>query len=349
MRVRLEQGVAAGSHAVGDRLGEHLHVGHGQVQALRSGRGHDVRGVAGEVEPPMLHRLDDEAPHAGDPFLEHRAFAQCPAVEPGPELELLPDAVVGPAGDILVVGDLDVVTRELWRAKGEEGEAAVMVGVDELVHGGLDLGEDPEPAEGILALEAAEDAGGNGPAADPVEAVAAREDVALELVVATLVREGEARPVGRQVVNGDVACLEEERQPTLDARGDQVLDDLRLAVDHDRASGQLAERHVVTLALELEVDPVVHDPLALEPGAGADLAKEVGVPLLDHAGADPLLAVLAASRLDDDRLDPLGLEDPRQGEAGRPGADDADPGLHSLSASTLRNTLNAWLAAGTPQ
>ncbi len=105
----------------------------------------------------------------------------------------------------------------------------------------------------------------------------------------------------------------------------------------------------MTLALELEVDPVVHDPLAFEPDADTDLAEQVGVPLLDHTGADPLLAVLAAARLDDDRLDPLGLEDPRQGQPGRAGADDADLGLHSLSASTLRSTLNAWLAAGTPQ
>src|SRR4029077_5277574 len=226
---------------------------------------------------------------------------------------------------------------------------AVRVGIDDLVHRGLDLGEDPEPTEGVVALEAAEHSRGDRPAADAVEAVASGEDLALELPRPSVVDEADTRPIGRQVVPSDVAGLEEEWQPALDTRTDQILDDLRLAVNHDRASRELAERQAMTLALEREVDPVVHDPLTFEPDADADLAEQVGVPLLDHTGADPLLAVLAAARLDDDRLDPLGREDPGQGQPSRAGADDADLGLHSLSASTLPSTLNAWLAAGTPQ
>ena len=103
------------------------------------------------------------------------------------------------------------------------------------------------------------------------------------------------------------------------------------------------------MPVELEVDTVVHDPLSREPLPDADVAEKVGVPLLDHARADPLLAVLAAARLEDDRLDALDLEDAGEREPGRPRADDPDLRPHSSSASTLRNTWNARFAAGTPQ
>jgi hypothetical protein len=188
------------------------------------------------------------------------------------------------------------------------------MGIDDLVNRGLDLGEDPEPTEGVVALEASEHSRGDRPAADAVEAVASGEDVALELPRPPIVDEADTRPIGRQVVHPDVAGLKEEWQPARDARTDQILDDLRLAVNHDRASRQLAEPQAVTLDLELELDPAVREPLAFDRDADAELGEEVGVALLDHTGADPLLAVLAAARLDDDRLDPLGLEDPRQGQ-----------------------------------
>ena len=223
------------------------------------------------------------------PLLEHGPLSQRPAFERGPDLELLPDAVVGPRSDVLVVGDLDVVARELRRAQREERKAALVVGVDELVHRRLDVGEDAEPGEGVLTLERAQHAGRDGLAADAVEPVAAREHVAFDLVSAALVDEGDARPLRHEVVDRDVVRLEEELKPAPRAGGDQILDDLGLAVDHDRAARQLAKRHPMALPFELEMDAVVHDPLALEPRADADLAQQVGVPLLDHAGPDALL------------------------------------------------------------
>ena len=73
-----------------------------EVQALRAGRRDDVRGVAGEEQPAVLHRLDDEAAHPVTPFSSTGPFGERPAVEPEPELELLPDALVGPLVDVLV-------------------------------------------------------------------------------------------------------------------------------------------------------------------------------------------------------------------------------------------------------
>ncbi len=86
----------------GERLGEHADVGDGEVEPLRAGRRHDVRGVAGEEQAAVLHRLDDEAAHAGDALLEDLAGVQRPALEPEAPLELVPDPLVGPLVEILV-------------------------------------------------------------------------------------------------------------------------------------------------------------------------------------------------------------------------------------------------------
>ena len=94
------------------------------------------------------------------------------------------------------------------------------------------------------------------------------------------------------------------------------------------------------LAVELELDAVVDDPLALQPVADAGLDEEVGDRLLEHAGADPVLDVVAAPVLEHDRLDALAVEELGEREPRRPGADDRRPAcasarrLGSTSSST---------------
>ncbi len=91
-----------------ERLGQGCNVADGEVQALRSGRRHDVGGVTREVEPPPLHRLGDEAPHRRDALLEDRPLVERPAVHAEPGLELLPDPLVWPEVEILVGRALQV-------------------------------------------------------------------------------------------------------------------------------------------------------------------------------------------------------------------------------------------------
>ena len=87
--------------------------------------------------------------------------------------------------------------------------------------------------------------------------------------------------------------------------------------------------------------------------ADARVAQELDGALLEHAGADPLLDVVAAAVLEHDRLDARTLEQPRERQAGRAGADDADLRAgrsHSPSSSRTRCAIaKALFAAGTPQ
>ena len=107
------------------------------------------------------------------------------------------------------------------------------------------------------------------------------------------------------------------------------------------------EVDAVALALELQLDAVVDEPLAPQPLADARLDQEVDRALLEHAGADAALDVLAAARLEHDRVDPAQVQKVREHEPGRAGADDADLRPHSSSvASTSRKTRERAVRGG---
>src|SRR6185503_10967347 len=102
-----------------------------------------------------------------------------------------------------------------------------------------------------------------------------------------------------------------------EACGDQILHDLVLAVDGDHATtGQLAQRDAVALAPELQIDAVVHEPFAVHAGAETEGPEQIDGSLLEHAGAQAAFDVDAVATFDDDRFDPVGMEDVREREAG---------------------------------
>ena len=162
-----------------------------------------------------------------------------------------------------------------------------------------------------------------------MEAVAAGDDVAREHVLGAFVREADARTLALEIVDGDVGDLEHERKVRVQAEVDEVLHDLRLSVDDDRPPArEVAQRDPVAFALELQLDAVVDDPLALQPLPRAGVDEEVGDRLLEHTRSQALLDVLLAAVLEHDRLDALAVQEVREGETSRPGADDADLRAH---------------------
>ena len=180
-----------------------------------------------------------------------------------------------------------------------------MVGVDELVARRRDRGQDPEPAVGVLALVRPQHPGGNRGRETPWKPSQPAITIAFELVARPLLKRMRGRSVSRSCKR-DVVDLEVERRAALETGCDQVLDDLGLAVDHDRAAaGQVAERDAVALAVELQLDPVVDDAFALACRSPTPAStQEVDRALLEHAGADPVLDVVAAAALEDHGLDP---------------------------------------------
>ena len=188
-----------------------------------------------------------------------------------------------------------------------------------------------------------------------MEPVAARDHVAFELVVAALVPVADERPLGLEVVHRDVRRVEVESSTGLQAQADQVLDDLGLTVDDDRASvREVAQRDAVPLARELHLDAMMHEALALQAFASAGLDEEVDDRLLEDAGADACLDVLAAPVFQDHRVDALEVQEVSEGESCWACTDDPYSGAGSAqvapsSSSTRWAIANAPFAAGTPQ
>src|SRR3954451_11411187 len=100
-RIALEQVGAARAIEFDDGAREHHHVGQSQIHALGPGRGLDVGGIAGKEKPAVLHRLDHETAHGGDALLQHDPLGERPRAR-DPRMQLLPDARVGPALDVVV-------------------------------------------------------------------------------------------------------------------------------------------------------------------------------------------------------------------------------------------------------
>src|SRR5215203_21060 len=344
--VTIEQCLVAGAVPGGDCLGEQPHVGDSQVEPLRARRRHDVRGVPREQQTAAPHRLDNEAPHARDAFLEDLARVQRPTLDPESPFELLPDPLVWPLLDFFVGPDLEIESRHRRRAHAVEGEAPLVVRVDQLLVRRRRGGEDPEPGERILTLERRQNACRNAVPAHAVEAVASGDEVAGDLPVVAVVPVMEDGPISPEALGADVLDVEEECAARVQPGGDQILHDLLLPVDHDSAAaGQRREVDPVPLAGELQLDPVVDETLPSEPLSHADLLQQVDSALLEHPGPDAALDVLAGSVLENDGVDPLQVEEVSEDEAGRPGADDADlrplgpQPQTSCAVSTIRRSL----------
>ena len=142
---------------------------------------------------------------------------------------------------ILVWRALDVQAADLRRAHAEQGEAALMIGVDQLLRRRWRLRENTQPSERIIPLVNGKGACGNGGAADAVKAVAAGNEIAGEFGLLSAVLEKNPRPRSRKVAHADVLDFKKDRRAAGMARVDEVLDNFALCVNRDAAPGQIRE------------------------------------------------------------------------------------------------------------
>ena len=315
----------------GERIGQTPHIRHSEVEALGSGRRDDVRGVAGQEKPAVAHRFGDEAPHRRHRLLRDRADVRRPPIPRGqPRLELVPDAIVGPVVDVLVRRTLQIQARHRRRAHAEERKAAFVQAVDQFLGRWCGVGQDTEPRERILPLVDAQLRGGNRRTADAVEAVAAGDEVARDLVRRAVDRARDARCRTGEVVHLHVGHLEMERPARGHTRRDQVLHDLVLAVDGDGpAAGQRRHVDVMPQSVEGDGDARVPQTFAAKPVADADLVHEIHRALLEHAGTDARDDVFLAAILEDDRVDALQVQQVTEHQTGRSGPDDGHLGAEA--------------------
>src|SRR6202034_2304149 len=133
-----------------------------------------MRRVSCEKEFSVLHRFDHKAAHSRNSLLQDRPLGELPfsVGRSQSDVELLPDALVGPVLDVFVGRALDVETTDFRRAHAQQGESTLVIGVDQLVGRRWRLGENSKPAEWIDAVVNRQGAGGNRRTTDSVKTVA---------------------------------------------------------------------------------------------------------------------------------------------------------------------------------
>ncbi len=142
-----------------------------------------------------------------------------------------------------------------------------------------------------------------------MKAVAAADEVAGEFLVGASVMEPNSRPAAaRKIMDADVGRFEQNLSAIGQPAVDQVFHHLLLAIDGHAFAHQLAEIDVVQRAAEAEMHAIVEHAFALHARADTGLDQEVARPLLDQAGADAALDMLAATALQYYGLDALEME-----------------------------------------
>ena len=101
--------------------------------------------------------------------------------------------------------------------------------------------------------------------------------------------------------------------------------------------------------LKPDVEARIGHALAMQPLAGAELVHQIDGALLQHAGAHAAFDVVAALRFQHDAVDAGALQQQRQEQPGRTGADDPDLRAHLAGyCFGLRNAVSAPTSACWP-
>src|SRR5262245_21944902 len=282
-----------------------------------------MRGISSKKKTPILHGLGNEAASGRDALLDHRPLDKLPRIARlGPRAQFLPDAVVRPLRDVLSRKHLDVKPRHLRRSHAEEGEAPLVIAVDELGGGRRALREHAEPGKRIVALVYPQHARRNGIAAHAVKTIATGHEPAPKLEQLARVAAAHARHLGIDVMQAHVLDVEEDTPIRGEPGADEILDDLLLRVHRDRAAaGQAGKVDAMAAPAEAQFDAAMNESLSPHAFSRAAFAKQVRRRLLEHTGANALLDVLPAAIFENDRLDALQMQEVRKQQPRRPGAD----------------------------
>jgi hypothetical protein len=107
----------------------------------------------------------------------------------------------------------------------------------------------------------------------------------------------------------DIIHLEVDRSAGSQPGIDQIFDHLTLTIDPDRpATGKVAQGNPVTVAVEAQLDAMVNQAFTPESVSKTGFTQQVNRALLENAGPDALLNVLAAARLQYNRINAIQVQ-----------------------------------------
>ena len=147
-----------------------------------------------------------------------------------------------------------------------------------------------------------------------MKAVAAGDEIAGELVLPPAWPKPDLWRLAAEIMDAHIAHLEQYLSAVSKPPRDESFT-LLLAIDGDPLSHQLAKIDVMQRAAEGEIHAIVKHAFALHARAHPGLDQEIARPLLDQAGADAALDIVAAAILQDDGFDAGKMQEVRRASA----------------------------------
>src|SRR5208283_121578 len=206
-------------------------------------------------------------------------------------------------------------------AHAQQGKPALVIRVNQFVRGGRHASEDSEPCEGILPFVELNLIGGHGRAADPVEAVAAGDEIASDFVFRALVHIMNFR-LGVQIGDAHGLGFETNWPIAAESRGDQVLHHFLLSVDGDGLSHQLLKIDAVPFPGKTQFDALMLQAFALHARAYAGFPQHVHGALFEHAGAHAIFNIFARVAFKNHAFDSLQVQQVGEHQTRGPGSND---------------------------
>src|SRR6185312_1624777 len=210
--------------------------------------------------------------------------------------------------DMIVERTLHVVAAAARRAHGAERKTPRMVGIDQLMADRRRLRQDAEPAERIDPLEGFDGLWLDAGAADAMKAVAAGNEIAVNLASDAILLVSHARMIGVEIVRLDVGRLVDRREPRRLACIHQVERHLGLAVDHHGLAGGGLHVDAVAVACEGELDPVMNESFGMRALSRTDFVEQLDRAFLEQASADAPQHIVAGVTLQDDVVDAVAVQ-----------------------------------------
>jgi hypothetical protein len=146
-----------------------------------------------------------------------------------------------------------------------------------------------------------------------MEAIAAADKIAHDLVRLAVVLEANTRRLTVQTVDAGVTRFEQNLSAGMQALVDEISHYLVLRVDRDgAAASEFVHVDAVALLVKAKLYTVMNQPFAAQALAHPRRVEQIYCALFEHAGAVTLFHVLARLRLDYDGLDAVKLEQVRE-------------------------------------
>src|SRR6185312_6183524 len=164
--------------------------------------------------------------------------------------------------------------------------------------------------------------------ADPMRAVATRDEVTVDVMLDAMMSIGDSRAGCVNAVKSYILSLIDRVTPGGFAGKHQIARDLGLTIHDHTAANQVAKIHPMPRACEGDFDAVVNEGFMPQTLAGTGGIEQLDGTGLDDARANAAEHVLTCLPLEHDIGDALLQEELPQQETGGSRADDHDLGTH---------------------